>query len=124
MKKDRWLRRKHKQEKKAQRRLRFAKRGNSKPGDYTYRAGWKDRHHITNKVFGGTMSPHNLLLMDRHRHNAWHLLFKNMSFLDVVYLLLRVLRIKGHADYPESESILETYLDEVEDGKGNIDTDV
>lgn len=109
----RWLKnrstRKTKKEKKQQ------KRRCGSPGDYSFRAGWKDRHHITAKQFGGKKTIENLLLMDRHRHNAYHLLFGNMSFYQVIILLLRVLRLKNHADYPRAEDEVDNYLNEQKD---------
>lgn len=84
-------------------------KGSGSPGDYTYRAGWQDKHHITNKTNGGTRTPENLISLDRHRHNALHLLFGNMDFLQIIRLLIRCLRFKNHPDCYESESVLEDY---------------
>lgn len=49
-----------------------------------------NRHHILNRINGGTMVESNLLRMDISRHRAWHFLFRNLSFLEVAKLLLRV----------------------------------
>lgn len=89
------------------------KRGS--PGDYSYRAGWQDRHHIVAKQFGGKKNPENLILLDRNRHNAYHLVFDNMSFLEVIELLVRVLRMKNHPDYPEAEYEFNNYLETLEE---------
>lgn len=102
-KKQAWYRKTEKRKNKRSR------RGGS-PGDYTYRANWSDLHHVRAKSRGGDRSPENLLRMDRHRHNAYHLLFSTMSFLDVIRLLLRVLRIKNHPDYPQAIEEFENEL--------------
>jgi hypothetical protein len=63
-----------------------------------------NRHHITNKCRGGNASDENILRMDINRHNAWHFLFKNMDFLDVIRLLARCLKMKRHPDSEEAQS--------------------
>jgi hypothetical protein len=55
-----------------------------------------NKHHIKNKVRGGSASPENMLTMDIERHNAWHFLFKNMDFYEVAQLLLRTIKAKKH----------------------------
>lgn len=60
-----------------------------------HRSGKFNRHHIKNKCRGGRASENNLLLMDTERHNAWHFLFKNMSFLEVAELLKRCVEVKN-----------------------------
>ena len=60
------------------------------------RAKRYNRHHIYNKCRGGKATTDNLLWMDIARHNAWHFLFKNMSFTEVAELLLRVVKIKKY----------------------------
>ena len=52
------------------------------------------RHHITNRVNGGGSEPSNLLLFDEERENAWHFLFRNLSFEEVAELLLRTCKAK------------------------------
>ena len=51
-----------------------------------------NRHHILNKCRGGTWSPQNILVLDTERHSAWHFLFQNMSFQEVIELLQRTLK--------------------------------
>jgi len=58
------------------------------------RAGKTNRHHIKNKCRSGTWSPINIINMDIERHNAWHFLFRNMSFEEVIELLKRTLELQ------------------------------
>lgn len=63
------------------------------------RKEWKrsrkfNRHHIVNKCRGGTWDPENILKMDTARHEAWHFLFKNMSFTEVAALLTKCVELK------------------------------
>ena len=69
----------------------------------------RNRHHIINKCFGGSKSVENLLTLDTNRHDAWHLLFKNMDFLDVMRLLARTLKMKNHQDANQAQFILEEF---------------
>ena len=66
----------------------FAKR------NFLQRAGKTNRHHMVNKMNGGRATEDNMLVMDERRHAAWHLLFKNMDFLQVIELLKRCYRMK------------------------------
>jgi UPF0716 family protein affecting phage T7 exclusion len=79
--------------KKSRRKARKAKKHRISKG-YSQRAGWCNRHHMRNKCRGGDASPSNILIMDERRHAAWHLLFKNMDFKQVIKLLERVIRMK------------------------------
>jgi len=62
------------------------------------RSGKFNRHHIKNRVAGGQSIAENLLRMDIRRHQAFHLLFGNMSFREVAELLLRTCEMKGQED--------------------------
>lgn len=62
------------------------------------------------------MAESNLLVLDIERHNAWHKIFKNMSFLEVIYLLIRTLKAKKHQDADEAQSLL-PLLKELDNGK-------
>lgn len=62
------------------------------------RAGKTNGHHIFNKIHGGTKTPSNMLRMDVARHNAFHFLFKNMSFREVAALLIRTCEMRGQED--------------------------
>jgi len=88
------------------------RRDRKKKVKYFDRNGRKNRHHIINKCRGGDANKENILMMDINRHNAWHFLFKNGSFLDVVKLLIRCLRIKQHPEYSEAKEKFVNYLQE------------
>ena len=47
------------------------------------------KHHIVNRVNGGTSDPRNLIMLRRLKHEAWHQIFKDLSFLEASNLLLR-----------------------------------
>ncbi len=59
----------------------------------------RDRHHLVNKVNGGTNAPSNLLLIDIDRHHAWHELFRNLSLEEVIILLQRTKSLKDRQDH-------------------------
>ena len=60
------------------------------------------------------MSRENILILDTHRHRAWHLLFRNMDFKQVISLLGRCLQMKTRPGVRE-----EIPFDEIEfDGVG------
>lgn len=59
-----------------------------------FRSGKFNYHHIQNKCNGGTSDKSNLLLFDVERHNAWHFLFGNLNFDEVIELLKRVKSMK------------------------------
>lgn len=58
------------------------------------RAGKTNKHHILAKSRGGESIQSNLLRMDINRHCAFHLLFHNLTFLEVAELLTRVHYLK------------------------------
>jgi hypothetical protein len=62
------------------------------------RSGSFNRHHIKAKSQGGSSKPSNIVRMDIRRHQAYHLLFGNLSFREAADLLLRLCDIKGQED--------------------------
>jgi hypothetical protein len=50
----------------------------------------RNRHHIKPKSRGGQKIESNLLLMDIKKHNAWHLLFGNMTLNEIILFLTRI----------------------------------
>jgi hypothetical protein len=60
---------------------------------------------MRNKCRGGTMHPSNILHMDERRHSAFHLLFGNMDFLQVIDLLRRCHEMKNHLPREKNEYI-------------------
>lgn len=53
-----------------------------------------NKHHLTAKVRGGDSTESNLLYMDLRRHQAWHLLFNNLTLREIIELLERLEHIK------------------------------
>lgn len=58
------------------------------------RSGKFNRHHLTPKQRGGQSIESNLLRMDISRHNAWHLIFNNLTLLEIISLLKRLYETK------------------------------
>lgn len=46
------------------------------------------------KSRGGGNNESNILMLDIRRHEAWHLLFGNKTFAEVIRLLERTIRMK------------------------------
>jgi hypothetical protein len=65
-----------------------------KKRSFLKRKGRKNRHHILAKERGGRRTDDNLILLDENRHAAFHLLFKNRTFREAAYVLLRAAEIK------------------------------
>jgi len=61
------------------------------------RSGENNKHHLTPRSRGGTSLDSNLLLMDKSRHNAWHLLFGTLTLDEIVALLQRTKILKNHS---------------------------
>lgn len=61
---------------------------------YKERSGWTNRHHIRPTNRGGKSVIENLIRLDEMRHAAFHLLFKNMTFLEAADLLVRADEMK------------------------------
>ncbi len=62
------------------------------------RSGRTNRHHIKAKSNGGQSIESNLVRMDVRRHQAYHLLFGNLSFREAAALLIRLCEMKGQKD--------------------------
>lgn len=58
------------------------------------RAEFSDQHHLRPSSRGGTSVESNLILLDAYRHDAWHLLFKNLTLDEIITLLMRLKHIK------------------------------
>lgn len=58
------------------------------------RSGKFNRHHIKPRSRGGDSLESNLLTMDTNRHDAWHLLFSNLTITEIIELLERVAKMK------------------------------
>jgi hypothetical protein len=53
-----------------------------------------NKHHLTPRSKGGQSVGSNLLRMDISRHNAWHLLFGNLTLTEIIALLTKLRMIK------------------------------
>ena len=63
--------------------------------EFKNRAGWSDGHHIDiPSSRGGDTLPHNILIMDAYRHDAWHLLFSNKTLKEIINTFYTVRSIK------------------------------
>jgi hypothetical protein len=58
------------------------------------RSNRKNRHHLKNRVYGGSDLPNNILSLDTERHKAWHFLFGNLDLQGAIRLLIRLKRMK------------------------------
>lgn len=106
---------------KKRRRCSRGKRMSEAKRNFKERAGWKNRHHIQNKCRGGSWHVNNILMMDERRHVAFHLLFGNMNFLQVIDLLRRAYEMKNRLPHAPNEAkpIIPLGLDNLEfDGIG------
>ena len=56
----------------------------------------KNKHHIKNKCNGGPTRPENLCDLKIEKHDFLHFIFKNMDYLEIAILLLRVCRAKHY----------------------------
>ena len=57
------------------------------------------RHHIINKCNKGTGVKNNIYYMTREKHDAWHLLFCNLSFREAGLLILMIDENRTLTDY-------------------------
>jgi len=58
------------------------------------RCGSFNKHHLKPGSRGGQTIDSNLIKMDISRHNAWHLLFQNLTLDEIIALLNRLKKIK------------------------------
>ena len=63
------------------------------------RSGRRNKHHILAKKRGGVKKPDNLILLDENRHAAFHLVFKNRTFLEAAKVLVRTHNFKNGTNY-------------------------
>lgn len=61
---------------------------------------FKDRHHLFPKSRHAELKPkiskedlHRTVVLWRHKHQIWHILFKDKTILEIIELLKRVERI-------------------------------
>jgi hypothetical protein len=58
------------------------------------RAGKFNQHHLRPSSRGGQTISSNLIRMDINRHDAWHLLFNNLTLTEIIEILTRLKNIK------------------------------
>ena len=58
------------------------------------RSGKMTEHHLTPSSRGGETIGSNLFKLDGRRHEAWHLLFSNLTLEEVIVLLTKIQHIK------------------------------
>ena len=58
------------------------------------RAGKTNRHHIKPKKRKKKTKKNNIINMDINRHQAFHFLFGNMTFIEAANLLIRADKMK------------------------------
>ena len=70
--------------------------GTGKKKHKTKRFRDRNRHHLVNKMNGGTNHPSNLLLIKIERHKCWHGLFRNLNLDEAIKLLIRLKKAKDN----------------------------
>lgn len=55
------------------------------------------RHHDVNRVNGGKDTPGNIIKLRNRKHEIWHQIFHNLSFVESAKLLIRTYNLK-HKD--------------------------
>ena len=61
------------------------------------RCGEKNLHHLCPRSRGGSSLESNLLLIDKSKHNAWHLLFGTLTLDEIISLLQKVKELKHYS---------------------------
>lgn len=65
------------------------------------------KHHMKPQSRRGSNAPSNLLILDEEKHKAFHFVFGNLTWEEIIALLVRTARMKGREKTPE--------IDEAED---------
>jgi hypothetical protein len=66
-----------------------------KDHNFSKRAGSCDHHHDKPSSRGGESLDSNKILMDLYRHDAYHLLFKNRTINEIVFVLKQHRNVKS-----------------------------
>ena len=53
------------------------------------------RHHDQNRVFFGDDAPNNIIMLKNEKHQCWHNVFRNLTFLQAAMLLVRTHNMKN-----------------------------
>ena len=67
-----------------------------------FRKRLRSRHHIVNRVNLGPNTPENIISLRLEKHQMWHTLFHNMTFLEVAELLLRADHMLKRRSYEQT----------------------
>ena len=65
------------------------------------KTGRTSEHHLRPRSRGGESVMSNLFHMDVRKHEAWHLIFSNLTLEEIIALLQRVKKIKEKQQYYE-----------------------
>ena len=52
------------------------------------------KHHIINRINGGAEMPENIILLTEQKHECWHEIFGNLSFIEAARVLIRADKLK------------------------------
>ena len=55
------------------------------------------RHHIVNRINKGGDEVENIIKLKNRKHEMWHIIFKNLSFIEAAKLLVKAHNMK-HKD--------------------------
>jgi len=61
------------------------------------------KHHDQNQIFHGTNAPENIIMLKNVKHESWHNLFRNLTFLEVAMLLVRTHNFKNKTNLTITE---------------------
>lgn len=70
-------------------------REKQKVHQFKKRAHALDEHHLTPRSRGGESIESNLSNLDLYRHDAWHLLFGDLTLDEIIMLLQRFKQVKN-----------------------------
>lgn len=58
----------------------------------------RNRHHMQPKARGGKNVPQNMLLFSEQRHALLHKVFGNLTWYEIILVLIRIARAKHYED--------------------------
>jgi len=68
------------------------------------------RHHIKNTVNGGLTTPENIIKLKNEKHQYFHSIFHNLTFLQSARLLLRTHNMKNGTNFKITKQPKGLYL--------------
>ena len=57
------------------------------------------KHHIVNKIDKLSHEPRKIIMLRNEKHQCWHAIFKNLTFLEAARLLIRADNLKKGTHY-------------------------